>query len=235
MMALGSVERIGTAQDAMRRVGTARDVLRDVANRAARSGLLPQRAVRELQIAADIGGDLPLTLADVSIGMFVASQARPDDPPSLTYRRADCARIRCLIGFGLPDSPERLTTVLRAVERELRWSADREEAEAAATAAREAAEIEEAIGHETAGTLTRCRDRWVLQVDRVFAEFTGDADFFVAAPEVVPRVELLLRESAILGGARRVILRVIDSSVDRVGVVAELSEVNGNLTVEIGR
>jgi len=207
---------------------TAYDVLCNVALRAARSGMLPARAVRDLQIAADIGGDLPLTLADVSVGMFVASQPRPNDSPDLTYRRSDCARIRNLIGFGLPDSPERLTTVLRAVERELRWSADREEAEAAATAAREAAEIEEAIGYEAAGTLTRCRDRWILQINRTFAEFTGDADFIVAAHEVVPRVDQLLREFQILDGARRVTLRAIDSSGQ---FVATLSEVDNRLRV----
>lgn len=218
-------------------VGTARDVLGDVALRAARSGLLPQRAVRELQIAADVGGDLPLTLADVSVGMFVASQERLDDSPSLTHRRADCARICCLIGFWLPDSPERLTTVLRAVERELRWSADREEAEAAATAAREAAEIEEAIGCEAAGTLTRCRDRWILQVDRAFAEFDGDADFASAAPKVVPRVERLLRDVGILGGPRRVVVRAVDPSVDLPAgrTVADLSEVDGRLAVAVRR
>ena len=212
-------------------MGTALDVLRDVALRAAQSGMLSARAVRDLQIAADIGGDLPLTLADVSVGMFIASQDRPDDSPNLTYRRADCARIRNLVGFGLPDSPERLTTVLRTVERELRWSADREEAEAAATAAREAAEIEEAIGFEAIGTLTWCRDCWILQIDRVFAEFAGDADFAVAVPEVALRVERLLRESGILGGLRRVVLHAIDSSGR---FVATLSEVDDRLRVTHG-
>lgn len=93
---------------------------------------------------AEIGGDLPLTVADLAAGFDALGHARPGDVPAIAARRRTCSEISALISAGTAGDPRQLATVFRRLASHFADSADPRQATIAATAAREAEELEQA-------------------------------------------------------------------------------------------
>jgi hypothetical protein len=110
-----------------------------------------------LRQIGDLACDLPLTLADAAAGFQRLSFARGEaEPGNVEGRRATCRELAALALSSLPEAqptesgpvamevpaPRRLAAVFRAVAAELGASTDPRQAAIAATAQREAAELE---------------------------------------------------------------------------------------------
>lgn len=111
-----------------------------------------------LRQIGDLAGDLPLTMADAASGFQRVSIARGEaEPGNVTGRRLTCRELAGLAFMSLPESretesgppaveirtvPLRLAAVFRAVVDAWGTSTDPREAAIAATAQREASEIE---------------------------------------------------------------------------------------------
>lgn len=91
----------------------------------------------------EIGGDLPLTLADCAAGFGRLATAKGEDEPGpVKGRRGTCGELAKLAGDTTDGSPANLAAIFRAVERYFAASSDPRQAAMAATAKREADEIE---------------------------------------------------------------------------------------------
>jgi len=226
--------------------GTARDTLHEIALLISAHGLGGQPApdlVYALQLSAEIAGELPLSVADVASGVLLVEQPRATGAPdAITARRKTCVEIRALIGPTTPGVPARLAAVYRAVERQLFGTTIAREAAIAATAGREASEIEALIdGTFTRGTLTYRRDRgdWLLQLASITAVIDGprpptNGDGWTLVDQLLPIVRPLL--ASMLTGPQFQISIVDPDGVDIVGerppgglTLAFLSSLNGEL------
>lgn len=100
-----------------------------------------------IQIAT-IGGDLPLTPADLVAGLIAIARHRSDDDaPAVAQRRRTCADVAALLSIvdgadADAGDPKRWAAVQRAIALAWAASSDDRQAAIAATAAREAAELE---------------------------------------------------------------------------------------------
>lgn len=90
---------------------------------------------------SEIGGDLPLTVADLAAGFDALGHARPGDVPAIAARRRICSEISALISAGTAGDPRQLAAVIRRVASHFVGITD---PVIAATAAREAEELEQA-------------------------------------------------------------------------------------------
>lgn len=105
-----------------------------------------------LRQVGEIAGDLPLTLADAATGFQRLTFARGEaEPGNVTGRRATCRELAALAFSTLsevlptesvPTIPHCLAAAFRAVYAALGTSLDPREAAIAATAQREASELE---------------------------------------------------------------------------------------------
>lgn len=97
----------------------------------------------------DIGGDLPLTPADLAAGLELVAQPRgTDEPPPVSARRTTCREIAELLrqSGATEGDPQRLAVVLLQVDACCGGSVAARYRAIAATAAREAAEIMSTAG-----------------------------------------------------------------------------------------
>lgn len=130
---------------------TARDTLRAAAALIAQGFTPEARATAAAttfdQLAEIVGGDLPLSIADLSVGLKLLSTSRSEaEAPNIAARRRTCAEIAALLGAGdgLGD-PRRLAAVFRAVAERYATSVDPRHAAIRTTATREAGELDSEV------------------------------------------------------------------------------------------
>ena len=129
-------------------LSTARETLQHVAERIA-IGHAPEEhafatALTLWQIG-DVAGDLPLTLADLAAGLarLVSPRAFAESPTTTALRKT-CDEVAALLRPTSAGDPRRVAAVLRVVAAHCAQSRDSHHVAIAATAAREAAELEAA-------------------------------------------------------------------------------------------
>lgn len=151
---LGSLKRAGVdlsltpAGDTT--IATARETFNALAELVVREVQPYSRAAATMRQIGVLTTDLPLTLADVVCGFEILRHGRGDDEPgNVTGRRATCGELsdlahEALAKCSLPivGDQRRLAAVFRAVAAAWGTSTDPREAAIAATALREAAELE---------------------------------------------------------------------------------------------
>lgn len=127
---------------------TAHDTLHYAAEKIA-TGLAPEgrgsataKTFREL---GDSAGDLPLTPADLVAGLDLVAQPQDaEEPAPIAARRKTCAEIAALLRPVATGDAQRLAVVLRAIQSHFGRSKDERQLAIAATAGREASEIDTA-------------------------------------------------------------------------------------------
>lgn len=142
----GEQERTMLAASAL----TARETLYYAAG-LIETGLAPEgRAGADAKTFRELGdsaGDLPLTPADLVAGLdLIGAPSHVSEAPPIAARRKTCFEIAELLRPVADGDPQRLAAVFRAIESHFGRSTDDRQKAIAATAGREAAEIEDLAG-----------------------------------------------------------------------------------------
>lgn len=112
------------------------------------AGLTPEgrasaTALTFRQLGESAASDLPLTPADLVAGLELLVEPRAaEELPQVTARRKTCAEIAELLRPVSAGDPQRLAAVFRAIEQHFARSTDDRQKAIAATAGREAGELE---------------------------------------------------------------------------------------------
>jgi hypothetical protein len=112
-----------------------------------RNGMQPEgranATASSLDQVGEIGGDLPLTLADAAAGFAHLAQPKGEgEPGNVLGRRKTCGELATLAGDAEGGNPANLAAVLRAQEKAFEGSEDPRQKAMADTARREAEELE---------------------------------------------------------------------------------------------